>query len=224
MPATDPKQPPAAHARRHRAAGVARRDALVRATVEVVAEQGMAGVTHRAVTERAEVPLATISYFFESIDALAAEALRVFIAERVRVLTALNDALTAADHDITDMPTLFADAVAADRTQTMAMIEAMLHAGRHPAQRGAVAEALAALRRVAVTALGAAGASDPEGAAESFVALIDGFALHALAAETQQVDRKALCRAIQSLFLGELIGAGRIEDAVRLAAQSRQPR
>ncbi|MFI6041790.1 hypothetical protein ACIA8C_09155 [Nocardia sp. NPDC051321] len=102
------------------------------------------------------------------------EALRVFIAERVRALTALNDALTATDHDSTDMPTLFADAVAADRTQTTAMIEAMLHAGRHPAQRRAVGE------------------------------------------ESQQVDRKALRRAIQSLFVGELIAAGRIEDAPHL--------
>ncbi|MFB8281307.1 TetR/AcrR family transcriptional regulator [Nocardia colli] len=220
MAPADPNRAPTARTRRHRAAGTARRDALVQATVAVVAEQGMAGVTHRAVTERAGVPLATISYFFESIDALAEEALRVFIAERVRVLTALSDALATTDHDIADLATLFADAAAADRTQSMAMIEAVLHAGRHPAHRTAVAAALDALRQVAVTTLRAAGANDPEATAESFVALIDGFALHALAAETQQVDRIALRRAIQALFLGELVAAGRIEDAIHLAAQS----
>ncbi|WP_107655935.1 TetR/AcrR family transcriptional regulator [Nocardia suismassiliense] len=223
MAATDPPEPSQAtapRARKHRAAGAARRDALLRATVEVAAERGMAGVTHRTVTEHAGVPLATISYFFESIDALATEALRVFTAERVQALTSLNDALAAQQYEFEDMASLFADATATDRTQSMAIFEAFLHAGRNPAQRKAVGEALAALQRVAATALRAAGASDPEGAAESFVALVDGFAMHALAEETQQVDRVGLRRAARALFLGELVAAGRIEDAVRLSEGS----
>ncbi|MFI9408131.1 hypothetical protein [Nocardia sp. NPDC052316] len=98
------------------------------------------------------------------------------------------------------------------------MLEDFLHAGRHPEQRDAVAEALAALQRVAASALGAAGASDPQGAAESFVALVDGFALHALAEHTKQVDRAGLRRAARTMFLGELVEAGRVEEAVRLSA------
>ncbi|TDQ00176.1 TetR family transcriptional regulator [Labedaea rhizosphaerae] len=63
-----------------------RRELLLRATIEVVAERGVAGVTHRAVTERAGVPLATASYYFSSIDELVYEALKQFAEQRMRLL------------------------------------------------------------------------------------------------------------------------------------------
>src|SRR5262245_49447260 len=56
------------------AKGQRRREALLRAAVEVIAEKGYAGVTHRAVAERAGVPMATTSYFFSSIHELVQEA------------------------------------------------------------------------------------------------------------------------------------------------------
>ena len=55
----------------------------------MAAERGAAGVTHRAVTERAGVPLATASYFFSSIDDLVAEALRTFVADEAQRLSDL---------------------------------------------------------------------------------------------------------------------------------------
>ncbi|WP_433662290.1 TetR/AcrR family transcriptional regulator [Nocardia sp. CA-128927] len=220
---SDPNQATAPKARKHRASGTARRDALLAATVEVVADRGMAGVTHRTVTEQAGVPLATISYFFESIDDLAAEALRVFTAERVKVMSSLSDVLSGQPLDLPELASLVANSAAANRTQSMAIFEAFLHAGRRPDQRAMVAAALAALRQVATTALTAAGASDPEGAAESYAALVDGFAMHALTHETQQVDRVGLHRAIRALFLGELVEAGRLEEAAQLAAAQPRP-
>ncbi|WP_069162415.1 TetR/AcrR family transcriptional regulator [Nocardia altamirensis] len=219
----DPKQAAPPRARRHRASSTARRDALLAATVEVVAERGMAGVTHRAVTEQAGVPLATISYFFESIDELAAEALRVFTAERVRVMSSLNTVLATQQLDFAGMAALFAGAAAANRTQSMAIFEAYLQAGRHPEHRAMVADALAALRQVATTALTAVGATDPEGAAESYAALVDGYAMHALTRENLEVDRVGLQRAIRALFLGELVEAGRIEEAAQLSGAYPKP-
>ena len=53
-----------------------RREALLAAAVQVVGSQGLAGTTHRSVTEAAGVPLATASYYFSSIDELVAEARR----------------------------------------------------------------------------------------------------------------------------------------------------
>ncbi|MGX1776913.1 TetR/AcrR family transcriptional regulator [Nocardia brasiliensis] len=209
---------PTPRTRRHRASGAARRDALLGATVEVVAAQGMAGVTHRSVTEQAGVPLATISYFFESIGDLAEEALRVFAAERVTALSALNETLATHELDFDRMAALFAASAASNRTQSMAMFEAFLDAGRRVEHRSTVAAALAALRQVATTALATAGASEPEKAAESYAALVDGFALHALTRENQEVDRAGLHRAIRAMYLGELVEAGRIEEAVRLSA------
>ncbi len=43
----------------HRARGLARREALLRAAVEIVAERGVGGATHRAIAERAQVPPST---------------------------------------------------------------------------------------------------------------------------------------------------------------------
>src|SRR5690606_7224089 len=84
--------------RRHRPSAQARRDALLRAAVEVAAERGAAGTTHRAVTERAGLPLATASYFFASIDDLVAEALRTFVTEEAARLEDLAEQLGGDAH------------------------------------------------------------------------------------------------------------------------------
>ena len=68
----------------HRASGQARRAALLEAAVEVIAEQGVAGATHRAVAARAGMPTSTTSYFFSSLDELMAQiASDILCAERV---------------------------------------------------------------------------------------------------------------------------------------------
>ena len=47
-----------------------RRDQLVQAAARLFAEGGTKAITHRAVSEAAGVPLATVSYYFASIDQL----------------------------------------------------------------------------------------------------------------------------------------------------------
>src|SRR5262249_13965204 len=79
-----------------------RRDALLAAAVEVVGTEGLAGTTHRAVTEAAGVPLATASYYFSSIGELVAEALREFVQRRAAEMMApelgdLHGVLTPGD-------------------------------------------------------------------------------------------------------------------------------
>src|SRR5438445_9572836 len=116
----------AAHERRHGSSALARREALLRATVEVAAEVGIAGITHRAVTEKAGLPLATISYFFASIDELAAEALQVFTDADAAAQIALAEQLADQHGTPDEVATAFA-AVAAPRwPDTLAMLEAYL--------------------------------------------------------------------------------------------------
>ena len=64
------------------AKGNRRRQALLRAAVDVIAEKGYAGVTHRAVADQAGVPVASTSYFFSSIHELTREAAAQYQAER----------------------------------------------------------------------------------------------------------------------------------------------
>lgn len=203
--------------RRHRPAGQARREALLRATVDVIAAQGVAGVTHRTVTEAAGVPLATVSYFFDSIDELAAEAIRVFTSRRVEEV---NQAVQAAAES--SAGTTVAENRLADRAQLIAMVEAYLHAAREPDMRELAAEMLTSFENLAASTLRRAGAPEPESSARSFVALIDGYTLHSMASADQQVAVDDLNDALSALFVGHLLLDGHTEQALTLAAMRNQ--
>ena len=204
--------------RRHRPSAQARRDALLRAAVEVAAERGTAGTTHRAVTERAGVPLATASYFFSSIGELVAEALRTFVTEEAARLEALAGELGGDAHDPDAMAAALSEASmpSGPLPWALAQFEAYLQAARDPALRAPVADALAVYERVAEVALAAAGADGAGDAAPAFNALADGFALHHLA-RPQPGDVEALRRALRLLFLGLLVERGEVDRAVTLA-------
>lgn len=207
--------------RRHRPQAQARRDALLRAAVEVAAERGTAGTTHRAVTERAGLPLATASYFFSSIDELVAEALRTHVADEAARLEELAGNLSGDDHHPDDMAAALAEASMPEGPLpfALAQFEAYLQAARDPALREPVADALAVYEGVAEMALRAAGAPPDAAAAAgpAFNALADGFSLHRLA-RPQDDDVDALRRALRLLFLGLLVESGETDRAAALAA------
>ena len=220
MVATD--QPaPSDSPRRYRPSAQARREALLQAAVEVAAERGVAGTTHRAVTERAGLPLATASYFFASIDDLVAEALRTFVADEAARLEAIAEQLDR-DADRPDLAAALSEASmpSGPLPWALAQFEAYLQAARDEAMRPPVADALAAYEHVAELALSAAGApaESAAGAAPAFNALADGFALHRLA-RPQAGDVAALQRALRLLFLGLLVEQGELDRAARLAGR-----
>ena len=65
---------PAAGGARY-ARGVQRRAALIEAAADLLLEQGLAALSHRAVAARAGLPLAATTYYFASVDDLRDEAL-----------------------------------------------------------------------------------------------------------------------------------------------------
>ena len=65
---------PTGTAKRARRHDPGRRDRLIQATLDVIAEQGVAGATHRSIARAADVPLGSTTYHFASIDELLAEA------------------------------------------------------------------------------------------------------------------------------------------------------
>lgn len=197
----------------------ARRDALLQATVEVAAERGLSGVTHRAVTDKAGLPLATASYFFDSITALADEAVRVFAARDAEALLALAAALSEQDSSPDEVATAFAAAVAPRWPDTAALIEAYLAAARTPALRDSVEASLEAARGVATAAATAAQVPAADAIAAALVALTQGFALHGLALPGR-ADADATRRAIRTLIIGHLVEQGETEAAVRLAGRT----
>ncbi|RYY43932.1 MAG: TetR family transcriptional regulator, partial [Actinomycetales bacterium] len=62
--------PPGGRARLSQERSRVRRDQLITAAATLFAEGGTKAVTHRSVSEAADVPLATVSYYFASIEQL----------------------------------------------------------------------------------------------------------------------------------------------------------
>lgn len=203
--------------RRHGASAQQRRAALIDAAIEVAAEKGMAGVTHRAVTERAGLPLATVGYFFDSITELAVEALRSKAAEDTAAMRQLCDLLQQEGRGPGETTAAFAAAAGAtSRTDGLAFVEALLHAARTPDLRPVAEEVLRAGRDT-VTAITAA-AGVPGSDAGAFLALVHGYLLHTLAAP-DLIDPDALVRGIRALLIGGLVEQGRIELALEIAQE-----
>ena len=186
----------------HRARGLARREALLRAAVEIVAERGVGGATHRAIAERAGVPPSTTTYFFASIDELVLEALRHFTEQRIEQLNALSVVLAERDTGPEEIARLFAETLCAAPLQhEVAQFEAYLDTSRRdPEERRAVASILEAFEGVAATALRTVGAPNPEALAPIFVSLADGYGLRRIALG-HDLDPAPLADAFHRLFL-----------------------
>jgi len=200
-----------------------RRQALLRAAIELLGETGVKSVTHRAVAERAGVPLASTTYYFRSVNELIEEALKLHVAERVAELQGLAEAaLSATGASVTQIAERMAEVLVAAPTPTLvAQYQMYLEAGRNPALQPAVADALAAFEELVAAVLAALGARDPQAAAEAFVALFDGFALHRLGRPRDPAREAAtLSAAMRALFLEQVM-----DDAARgeLHEQLRRP-
>jgi DNA-binding transcriptional regulator YbjK len=58
-----------------------RRDRIIDACLDVIAESGVAGASHRRIAEAAGVPLGSMTYYFDGIDGLFREAFTRFGTE-----------------------------------------------------------------------------------------------------------------------------------------------
>jgi DNA-binding transcriptional regulator YbjK len=172
----------------------------LRAAIDVIGERGLAGATHKAITERAEVPLATASYYFSSIAELLREALELFIAERAQDLESVLD-LPLQDQTASSIAAWFAEnVVELPQTRALAFYEVLINAARAPELVGPVADIVARLQRTAEFGLEAAGARRPAEGARPFLALSLGFALlHQ--AEPRPNDARVYEDALAALFL-----------------------
>jgi len=63
--------------------GELRRDAILRATWDVILRDGVRGVRHRAVAAAAEVPLSATTYYFKDIQDLLVQSFELFAEESI---------------------------------------------------------------------------------------------------------------------------------------------
>lgn len=184
-----------------RARGRARRELLLDATLAIIAERGIAGVTHRSVAAAAQVPHSSTTYFFDSLDDMIGEAVAHAMDvefERLQQFRAVLESGTGSPGAAIDE---FVEIVRQQSDEhTVAQFEIYLFASRHPALRVHVERILDETRELAGSVLRVNGVTDPHAAA-AVVALIDGFALHRIA-RSEVVQYQSLARALRATLVG----------------------
>ena len=109
-----------------------RRREILEATLRLIGEGGVKGVTHRAVAEEADVALASTTYYFDSKSALVEEALELMIARSIEDVRRFTTCASEISRDeLIDRITGFADAQVNDPNAfVLAQYELMLESGR----------------------------------------------------------------------------------------------
>ncbi|MFI1940271.1 TetR/AcrR family transcriptional regulator [Streptomyces purpureus] len=150
-----------------------RRQRIIDAALRVVAEHGIAGLSHRTAAAEADVPLGSTTYHFASLDELLVAALRQ-AGESFAAAVATSEALTDPGRDLaTDLARLMGRWIAGDRTAVELEYELYLAALRRPALRPVAAE------WTDTVAAALTHRTDPA-TARALVALMDGLCLQVL--------------------------------------------
>ena len=118
--------------------GERRRYALVRAAADLLCEGGFEAVTHRAVAERAGLPLASTTYYFSSLDELIETAVDYLGAIEVSRLRDRVKALPRRRRGAEAAADLLVDLLAGEpqRELLISRYERYIACARHPAMRG----------------------------------------------------------------------------------------
>jgi DNA-binding transcriptional regulator YbjK len=159
------------------ARGERRRRAILEAALRVIGERGVDAVSHRTVADEAGVPLASTTYYFESLDDVLEGALKLFVDEEAARLTALVERLEGQDLPPLEIARLFRSELEPD----VAQFELYVEAARRPRLREVARRSIEMYGTVAAAALRAAGEKDPALEPRAFVALFDGYGLHRVA-------------------------------------------
>lgn len=181
----------------------AMRARLVAAAVDQLADEGLRGVTHRRVEQRAQVGQGLVKYHFGSLDGLIAAVVthmaEIEIESVMRVSREQQVAALRSGEVPAEVWRAAREAWAAVSSRpglVRARFELYLHAGRHPELQDAIRTGRERFVEATAASLPSA---DPKAAARMVLALVDGLLLHQLSAPEADVD---------ALAPGYLIAAG----------------
>lgn len=193
-----------------------RRDALLDAAIELFAESGTRGMTHRAVASRAGLPSASTTYYFASIEELIREAL----ARHLRTWLADLDELTAVTATAEAMPPEPVDLVAQILAQrptplVATQLSILIAAGSDPELRPMLVQMLDALEGLAATLLGRLGAAHPDRIAGTAVAIVAGLALDRLSKRhSTEEEARILLASLRSVIVADLLSEDETRDTL----------
>ncbi|GAA3999198.1 TetR family transcriptional regulator [Allokutzneria multivorans] len=169
--------------------GERRRQALVEAASELLVESGFAGIRHRAVAERAGLPLASTTYYFSSIEELVERAVeyhgRTELAwgrDRLAELAESGDERLSRD----ELCELVLDMLLGHNSRdggldvVLLRYERLVGSGRRPYLAPLMREMGDELHALLVEILAQAGAPMSSAGMTRLIALIDGTVVNAL--------------------------------------------
>ncbi len=172
-----------------------RRARILRATLDVVAEHGVAGATHRRIAAAAGVPLGSMTYHFEGMELLLTEAFTLLadtvaarFTERLAAASNRDEALEAVVDLVVD------ESWATPRTMLLSY-ELYAFAARRPALQSVMRDWMDKSR----AALGRHFAPET---AKALDAMIEGLSIH------RSVDRDPADRAAVRSIVERLVGEG----------------
>lgn len=184
--------------------GEARREAILRATLAIIGERGPDAVTHRAVAERAGLPLSATTYWFASKEDLLQETLLLAAREEVERIERVVLALATRELDVVEwaraVSAVLAEDLESDPIRHVAFTELVLEGTRRPWLGAEVARWHRAQLALAEIGLRAAGAPDPKGDAPLVVAAIMGFMLGQLVNPAEDFEERVFRPALERLF------------------------
>ncbi len=177
--------------------GQATRAKILRATAELIAEQGWSGFSTRQIAARAGVTQGIVGYHWRSKNDLVRDAALAACAD---TLAPVYDTLDQAPSVRVALGQLLEfEAVLRDRPQlTLLLFETMLQAGRDPQLRLALAGMLRNFRTRLAGALADEDAVEPAATAAALTAALDGIFLHAVVDD--QLDMHAAGTALLRLL------------------------
>jgi TetR/AcrR family transcriptional regulator, regulator of biofilm formation and stress response len=194
------------HGQTPRPRGVARREALLEATLKIVGEVGADAVTHRRVAEVANLPLASTTYYFESKEHLLTAALEL-AAERD--IARLHEFAVEPSDDSDPIQLAVAavlepidETMPARRGSLIASYALLLEAARRPPLRAVARRWSDAYLEAIGRLLETAGSTKPATDAELLIAATDGLLIEQLATGDRSDLSPRLRRLATALVAG----------------------
>jgi TetR/AcrR family transcriptional regulator, regulator of biofilm formation and stress response len=182
---------------------------LMEATLRIIGQKGLDGVTHRGVAAEAGMSVGAVTHHFSTRDILVDAALRFALTREGGRLSALALSLQSkafdADAWIESLVGWYSRELRSRAEVHVACYEAFLAASRSERYRPIVAAWFDTWRQSAELALKAAGSSDPRGHAELFVSTLIGILLQQLAVPRRgfRLEAKAALSALVDGLLGK---------------------
>lgn len=165
--------------------------------MHIVAERGLQALTHRGVETRAGVSHGVTTYYFKTREVMIHALFEHICTHQMAWITRMHETLpdlsghgpTLADRE--DFVRRTVEELVSERTLTLARYELYLHSARDPQLQRLTSELRD--RHVAVQAqiLAAAGAADPQFAANRLLSATEGMLLYQLSVPEPEFERWA---------------------------------